>query len=188
MIPALLAQLGLPLLVRTVGSALGMIDNPIAATAAAALKEVDGAIADSRIPPEAVAEANRHVEKLSELESADFQSSVAEAGKTARADAVSEDAYVRRMRPTFGYIMALTWGTQMSALAYIIVTDPAEAGAVVGAMASLGTIWSVGLGVLGIYVYKRSDEKRLVAGGDSGAGTMIGGVVEKLLGGKAVPG
>ena len=27
-------------------------------------------------------------------------------------------------------------------------------------MASLGTIWTVGLSVLGIYVYKRSQEKR----------------------------
>ena len=54
------------------------------------------------------------------------------------------------MRPTFGYVMAVTWGAQMMALAFIILTDPGQAGAVVNAMSSLGTIWSVGLGVLGI--------------------------------------
>lgn len=189
MIAALLAQVGLPLLVRTVGSALGLIDNPLAAAAAAALKEVDGAITDSRIPPEQVAEANRHVEKMAELDSADFQTALKEVNQTVRTDAASDDPYVRRMRPTFGYVMAVTWGAQMMALAYIILTEPAQAGAVVNAMASLGTIWSVGLGVLGIYVYKRSDDKRLAAGGDPGdSGSALGGLMEKLLGAKAPAG
>ncbi len=185
MIPALLAQLGLPLLVRTISSVLETINSPLASAAVSSLKDVDSAISESRIAPEQVAEANRHLEKMAELESADFQLGIAETSKTTRGDASSEDAYVRRMRPTFGYVMALTWGTQMTALAYIIVTDPAEAGAVVSAMASLGTIWSVGLGVLGIYVYKRSDEKRQTAGGDCGTDTGIGGMVERLIGGKA---
>jgi len=192
MIAALLAQVGLPLLVRTVGSALGLIDNPLASAAAAALKEVDGAIADSRIPPEQVAEANRHVEKMAELDSADFQAALKEVNQTVRTDATSDDPYVRRMRPTFGYVMAVTWGAQMLALAFIILTDPAQAGTVVNAMASLGTIWSVGLGVLGIYVYKRSDDKRLAngGGGDAGedGGGGLGGLMEKLLGSKAPAG
>ena len=185
MIAALLAQVGLPLLVRTVGSALGLIDNPLAATAAAALKEVDGAMSDQRIPPEAVAEANRHVEKMAELDSADFQTALREVNQTARTEAASEDGYVRRMRPTFGYVMAVTWGIQMIALAYVIVTDPAQAGTVVTAMGSLGTIWSVGLGVLGIYVYKRSDEKRLSSGGDAGDSGGLGGLMERLLSSKS---
>ncbi|MEI6558578.1 MAG: 3TM-type holin [Rhodospirillaceae bacterium] len=188
MIAALLAQVGLPLLVRTVGSALGMIDNPLAASAAAALRAVDGGITSSEIPPEAVAEANRHVERLAELESAGIQAALKEVNQSARAEIASEDAYVRRMRPTFGYVMALTWGAQMTALAYIIVTDPAAAGAVVAAMASLGTIWSVGLGVLGIYVYKRSDEKRQGAAGDTGDFGSLGGLAERLLGSKAPAG
>ncbi len=33
-------------------------------------------------------------------------------------------------------------------------------GQVINAMASLGTIWTVGLSVLGIYVYKRSQDKK----------------------------
>ncbi|MEI6986834.1 MAG: 3TM-type holin [Rhodospirillaceae bacterium] len=182
MLAALLAQIGLPLLVRTVGSALGMIDNPLAATAALALKQVSTAVVDGRIPPEAVAEANRHVEKLAELESADFVTSLREINQTIRTEVVSEDAYVRRMRPTFGYIMAMTWFAQMGGLAYVIVTNPAQAGTVVNAMASLGTIWSVGLGVLGIYVYKRSDDKRLGPGtAPTDAAGLLGGLVQKLV-------
>jgi len=68
------------------------------------------------------------------------------------------------MRPSFGYILALTWLAQMLAVAYVIAFDPARAGTVIGAMASLSTIWTVGLSVLGIYVYKRSQEKTAEAG------------------------
>lgn len=80
--------------------------------------------------------------------------------RTVRAEVASQDAYVRRMRPTFGYIMAASWAVQMGALGYTIVTAPALAGEVITAMASLSTIWSVGLAVLGVYVYKRSQDKR----------------------------
>ena len=79
------------------------------------------------------------------------------------AESASEDAYVRRMRPTFGYIMALTWLAQMGAIAWVIVADPVQANLIITAMTSLGTIWSVGLSVLGIYVYKRSEDKRVSA-------------------------
>jgi hypothetical protein len=78
-----------------------------------------------------------------------------------------EDAYITRMRPTFGYVMALTWLVQMSAIAWVIVADPVQANLIITAMTSLGTIWSVGLSVLGIYVYKRSEDKRVSARGRS---------------------
>jgi len=47
----------------------------------------------------------------------------------------------------------------MLALAWTILSDPANSGAVINSMSSLSTIWSVGLAVLGVYVYKRSEEK-----------------------------
>lgn len=74
----------------------------------------------------------------------------------------SGDWYVRRMRPTFGYLMAITWACQMLALAYTIVFAPETAGLIMQSMESLGLIWSAGLSVLGIYVYKRSEEKRQI--------------------------
>ncbi len=49
---------------------------------------------------------------------------------------------------------------QMLSLAWVIVTDPGQAGIVLQAMDSLSLIWTVGLSVLGIYVYKRSEDKR----------------------------
>lgn len=66
------------------------------------------------------------------------------------------------MRPTFGYLMALTWAAQMFGIAYIIIFDTERAGVVMAAMGSLSAIWGIGLSVLGIYVYKRSDDKKFI--------------------------
>lgn len=64
-------------------------------------------------------------------------------------------------RSTFGYIMAVTWAAQMIGIAYIIIFDTQRAGYILNAMGSLSAIWAVGLSVLGIYVYKRSEDKKL---------------------------
>jgi len=80
--------------------------------------------------------------------------------QTIQTEVKSEDWYVRRMRPTFGYIMALTWGLQMGAVAWTIINTPEYAAEVITAMVNLSTIWSVGLAVLGVYVYRRSGEKK----------------------------
>jgi len=159
MLATLLAQIGLPLLINTVGSALGMVDHPAAKSAASALKNVGNAIAKGAIPPEAVRAANRHVERMAKIDADRETKILREINATIRTEVHSNDAYVRRMRPTFGYILAATWLAQMLAVAYVIAFEPARAGAVIGAIASLSTIWSVGLAVLGIYVYKRSNEK-----------------------------
>ncbi len=57
--------------------------------------------------------------------------------------------------------MALTWAAQMLGLAYVVIFQTDKAESVLSSMASLSTIWAVGLSVLGIYVYKRSEDKKL---------------------------
>jgi len=47
----------------------------------------------------------------------------------------------------------------MSAIAYIIVFRTERIPMVMNGMESLSTIWTVALSVLGLYVYKRSNEK-----------------------------
>jgi hypothetical protein len=71
---------------------------------------------------------------------------------------------IREIKTTFTAVMALTWAAQMFAVAYVIVFDTASAGVVVSAMSSLSAIWAMGLSVLGVYVYKRSEEKKLSNG------------------------
>lgn len=155
-----LAQIGIPALVKGLAEGLSQLKSPVAQGAAAALGELGTAFGNGSIDPAQMAELNRHVEKLEEIEAAERQASIQSINESLRAEVSSSDPYVRRMRPTFGYIIALTWGAQMLALAYVIVFDTSEASLVIEAMERLGTIWAVGLSVLGIYVYKRSEEKR----------------------------
>lgn len=46
-------------------------------------------------------------------------------------------------------------------LAYVIVFETEKSGFVLNSMSSLSAIWAMGLSVLGIYVYKRSEEKKV---------------------------
>lgn len=160
MLPALLAKIGLPVLIKTVTGALDTMNNPVAKAASSTLKQVDEAITTGSISPEAVREANRHVETMAALDSDEAKETIRQVNESLRAEAASQDPYVRRMRPTFGYIMAVTWAAQMLAIAFVIIAEPDKAGTVMRAMGDLDTIWTVGLSVLGIYVYKRSQEKK----------------------------
>lgn len=83
---------------------------------------------------------------------------------TMQAEAKSNDKYVRRWRPTFGYIIGITWLIQMAALGIVMVNTPADAPAVINSMASLSFMWGIALSVLGINVSKRSQDKALAAG------------------------
>lgn len=159
MLPALLAQIGLPVLLKSVTSALDKMSNPVAKTAADALKQVNDAVANGGITLDEIKESNRHLEKIEELNSSELKTQIEQTNLSLRSEVTSEDVYVRRMRPTFGYIIAFTWAAQMLAIAAVIIENPEKSTIVMSAMGNLDTIWTVGLSVLGIYVYKRSKEK-----------------------------
>ena len=161
MISSLIAQIGMPILTTILSSALGAIDDPVTKAAAKALEKVDVAIQQGKITQEQMGEANRHAEKMAVIQTQENKARIEQINKSLRIEAASKDIYVRRMRPTFGYVMALTWAAQMLAVAYIIVFDPGKAGFVLNAISSLSAIWAVGLSVLGIYVYKRSEDKKM---------------------------
>lgn len=84
--------------------------------------------------------------------------------KTFQTEIASNDAYVRRWRPTFGYAVALTWTVQMSAVSAAIVMVPVDAPAIINALVSLSTIWGIALAVLGVSVHKRSQDKAVASG------------------------
>ncbi len=159
MISALLSQVGLPALISILSGALSVLEHPSAAKASEALLKVSDVIASGGISEEQLAEANRHTEKMAELEMQNYQTTLSEINQSLRAEVASNDVYVRRMRPTFGYLMAFTWAAQMFGIAYVIIFETDKAGVVMAAMGNLSAIWAVGLSVLGIYVYKRSEEK-----------------------------
>lgn len=160
MLSTILSKIGLPILIEFVARALGRIDHPVAKSAAAALEEVEGALAGGLISPDQMVEANRHAEAMAAINMQQYETSLHEVNQSLRAEISSDDKYIRRMRPTFGYLMAATWATQMFGLSYIIIFKTELSAIVMEGMASLSTIWAVGLSVLGIYVYKRSEDKK----------------------------
>lgn len=160
MLAPLITKIGAPVLVNILSDVLRGVDNPLTQGAAAALKQVDAALKSGDVDAQAL---QSHLEKIAAIESAEYRAQVEQVNLSLRAEVASEDAYVRRMRPTFGYLMAITWAAQMLGLAYVIVFETEQAGAVLNAMSSLSAIWAVGLSVLGIYVYKRSKDKEIIA-------------------------
>lgn len=160
MIPALLASIGLPLLVKAVGGALDSIDHPAAKVAADALGQVSNALQAGQVAPEQVAEAHRHLERMTELENTEATAALAQINESLRNETRSEDWYVRRWRPTFGYAMALTWTTTMAAVSWAVVAEPVQAPIIITALVNTSPIWGVALGVLGIAVVKRSQDKQ----------------------------
>ncbi len=169
MLATIISKIGLPFLVSVIGGALGTVNNPVAQSASKALENFDRAMADGAITNEQLAEANRHAEKMAEVKAKEYEAALSEINETMRAEAASSDAYVRRMRPTFGYLMAVTWAAQMLGLAYIVVFETEKAAGVLESMEALSTIWAMGLSVLGIYVYKRSEEKKRILTASSAA-------------------
>lgn len=181
MIPALLASIGLPLLTKAVGGALSLIDHPAAKTAADALSVVGEAVSAKEITPEQVAEANRHVERMAELDSTEAREALAQVNQTMRTEVQSEDWYVRRWRPTFGYAVALTWTATMCAIAWSIIAEPTQAATIITALVNTSPIWGIALGVLGISVVKRSHDKALAGGEPSTTGQGLGQKLASLV-------
>ncbi|PCJ88589.1 MAG: hypothetical protein COA54_02405 [Thiotrichaceae bacterium] len=83
---------------------------------------------------------------------------------TMRVEVQSDDKFKSYWRPTFGYIMAFSWGAMMFAIIYAIIKTPKEASLIINSFSALGMMWSVGLGVLGIQISARSKDKQAVNG------------------------
>lgn len=162
MIASILAKIGVPLLSGLLADSLKTIDSPVTKTAAKALDQVERELQTGRITGDQIAEANRHTEAMAELKLREHAKAMEEINASLRAEVASQDLYVRRMRPTFGYLMALTWAAQMLGVAYVLVFQTAQAGTILNAMSSLSAIWAVGLSVLGVYIYKRSEDKKII--------------------------
>lgn len=160
MVAPIILQAGLPVLLNIIGEALSTINHPAARIASQSLGNVTSALGRGQISIEDIVEANRHAEAMASLKAQETQAAYEQVNTSLRAEIVSEDVYVRRMRPTFGYLMAITWAVQMLGLGYVMTFRTEQAPVVLGAMDSLAAIWAMGLSVLGIYVYKRSEEKK----------------------------
>lgn len=113
---------------------------------------------------------------------------IAEVNMTMRAEAAANDPYVRRWRPTIGYVVAAQLALLGASVFAVVIgammsKDPAQAKALFDGLAtltsSLTAIMTVELTVLGVNIAKRSQDKALAAGVTPGKG-LIAAIVGSL--------
>jgi hypothetical protein len=106
---------------------------------------------------------------------------LAEINATMRAEAASDDAYVRRWRPTFGYAVALTWTLTTLGIVYAIVAEPKSLQHLADVMSALTIMWGTALAVLGVQVQARSTDKQVAAGVTPPPG-LLGALASRVAG------
>ena len=87
---------------------------------------------------------------------------------TMREETKSEDAFVRRWRPFYGYCVAISWLIQMIGFTFVFgytsIVNPDKLMLVIQQFAvlsgSLIALWGIALAVLGVSVHKRSLDKQ----------------------------
>lgn len=169
-----------------IGSALG---GPAGGAAGTVLASVFGTEDSPDAVSKAIQQDPEAAAKLKQAEldhAAEMRRMVIEAetnrltqvNRTIRSEAAADDAYVRRWRPTFGYLAAVTWALQSGGLVYAIIAEPSAAPKIIEAVGSLSMMWSVALGVLGVSVHQRSKDKQVKAGQQPKG--MIQGAIEAL--------
>ncbi len=160
MISKVLGKIGLPILVKFVSASLSKLDNSTAQKAGTALFDVSDAIKKQEISVEELREANRHAEKLQEVENEFDAKTLATINETIRQELASEDRFVRFWRPAFGYSVAVAWLLTMSTICYVIIADYKNVTEIIMSLVETTSLWSIALGVLGVQVVKRSQEKQ----------------------------
>ena len=144
----ILLKTGFPILIDIVKNALLKSNDEIARSAGKQLDKI------TKLP------TNKELlQSITEIEKRDSEK-IRQINKSLRTEVLSKDKYVRRMRPTFGYIMAISWFIQTTIIAISVITNPQISGEIISSFAELNVMWAVGLSVLGVYVYKRSGEKK----------------------------
>ena len=164
MLPAsLIARLGIPLLLEALAPSLRKLPEGKGNSAADALDALRQTL-DSRQDASELKQAHRHLEEVLALRLKHETTLLSEVNRSLRVEAQSQDAYVRRWRPTFGYAVAAAWVVQTCALTWVVVFRTDKADAILSAAAELTFMWGVALSVLGVGVVKRSHDKAVASG------------------------
>lgn len=100
----------------------------------------------------------------SKIESEERRNQLTQQHATMQAELASNDPYVRRWRPTFGYAMCVAWCLLFAGIAYALVASPEHAAEMINAVVALTPLFSVALAVLGISIHKRSQDKQVDKG------------------------
>ncbi len=159
MITKILGKIGLPIIVKYLGKALGALNNDSARQAGILLGDVDSAIQSRQISLEELKEANRHLEKTQELENELDDKTLSTLHETIRQEMGATDKFVRFWRPAFGYSVAIAWLMNMFTICWVILSENPKAPEIITALVETTSLWAIALGVLGVSVVKSGSEK-----------------------------
>ncbi len=135
---------------------------------------------------------NAHAEVLTQINALQVQAQ--QTNQTMRVEYGSADAYVRRWRPTWGYVSAAAWaiealaimGAVIAAAVLALRSDSTGAQALLGAVTSLvyalAGLWTLALAVLGVNVVQRSRDKRTQMGAGAARKSEVATLIEKIPG------
>ena len=179
---------------RLVGNDAGDVAGRIvgAATGATGAADGDAALAALRENPQAVIDLQRQMMAYEHALLEEDTKRLQAVNETMRAEMTSGDSYVRRWRPTWGYITAGAWLFQSLAIGGAVAGGVAATldGNAEGARAlldgaadligALTAQWAFALTVLGVNVTSRSRDKQVAAGQSPPSG-IVGRIVETVL-------
>lgn len=148
--------LGLPIISNLIGKTLKKSENQYVQQVGESLLDIDDSHLSSK---------HLHEQFLAEMENdREFQKQV---NQTYRTELKSRDPYVRRARPTWIYMGAFAFGSQMLGLTALLISTiwiPENAkvfSTIVAELVNLTGLWSVFLGTIGIVAGARTIDKFL---------------------------
>lgn len=146
-----------------VASALG-VENTPEAIEQELKNNPDALLSLKKLELENEVELKKLAFQHAQLESEERKLSVVQQNATMQAELASNDPWVRRWRPTFGYAVCLAWSLLFFGLAYSMVFHPEQAADLVNSIVALTPLFGIALSVLGISIHKRSVDKQVSAG------------------------
>jgi len=147
------------------GSVLGISDpNEIIKTVDQGLTSEQNAALQSRMIDLQATELEEETKRLQTI------------NETYRKEIDSNDPYIARWRPTFGYCVAFSWAALIAGMMITIIVavwKESDIPAIITSLSSFVTalmpLYGIALAVLGVSVVKRSDDKQTAAGGTPSA-------------------
>ncbi|EGR3202504.1 TPA: hypothetical protein NKV98_003946 [Vibrio parahaemolyticus] len=146
-----------------VASALGVENSP-EAIEQALINNSDALLQIKQLESDERVKLRELAFQHAELESEERKLAMTQQAATTQAEYASNDPFVRRWRPMWGYTLCFSWALMFLGLFAVMVIEPTETANVINAIVALTPLISVALAVLGINIHKRSLDKQVAAG------------------------
>jgi hypothetical protein len=163
-----LVENGLPLLGGVLLGPAGAAGGKLIAGALGLSKDDPAAAMETLVgdPSKLVALRELETRNRHELETLTLQAeirSVAEVNATYREEIKSEDAFVRRARPMFLYVVAFSILIEVLIALVVVLAAPERIGDLANLFGALSVPQSIAAAMAGVYLKKRSDDKAVAA-------------------------